>query len=66
MDISCLVKEKNSHKVFIIKSMSGDRDGPLISLVEVNPDNTSEYLYPEKSPLIVNIVEFDAFYEPFE
>lgn len=66
MQVSDLMKEKTSQKIFIITRISGDRNGSRVSLVEVNPDNTSEYLYPEELPIIVNILELKLFYEPFE
>ncbi|EGR2045869.1 hypothetical protein D5E87_26475 [Vibrio parahaemolyticus] len=66
MKVFDLVKEKTSQRIFSITSISGDRNGSFVSLVEVHPNDTSEHLYPENPPIIVNILELEAFYESFE
>jgi hypothetical protein len=63
MKASDIVSRNNGKNVFAIMNMSITADHQSVTLVEVNPEDTRQHLYPNNEPTVISIKELEAFYE---
>jgi hypothetical protein len=63
MKASDIVSKNNGKDFFAIINMSITAYHSTVTLVEVNPEDTSQHLYPNDKLIVISIKELEAFYE---
>ncbi|OLF71237.1 hypothetical protein AWH61_19550 [Alteromonas sp. W12] len=62
MKISDIVSRENEEAKYVIISMEVSSANQVVTLVEVNPTDTTQHLNTDKDPITISIKELNAFY----
>ncbi|MBM7073111.1 hypothetical protein JQC92_13920 [Shewanella sp. 202IG2-18] len=62
MKVTDIVCRENGEAKFSITSMEVSSNSQIVTLVEVNAENTSQHLDSDAKPITISIKELQAFY----
>lgn len=63
MKVLDIISNNQGENLFVITSMDVSDSSQVLTLVEVNPNNTREYLYPDIEPMLISMNELQAYYK---
>jgi hypothetical protein len=63
MKVLDIISNNQGENLFVITSMDVSDSSQVLTLVEVNPNNTREHLYPDIEPMLISMNELQAYYK---